>query len=63
MEAEGAVVKPFALKDSDEPLGLLAELWSHPNELPGPSDELTEDPDEMLCQSDKYVIEAVDVDE
>lgn len=25
-EAEGEVVKPFTLKDSDEPLGLLAEL-------------------------------------
>ena len=63
MEAEEAVVKPFVLQDSDEPLGLLAELWGHPNELPGPSDELTEDPDETLCQFVKYVIEAVDVDE
>lgn len=63
MEAEEAVVKPFVLQDSDEPLGLLAELWIHPNELPGSSDELTEDPDEMLCQFDGYVREAIDVDE
>ena len=60
---EEAVVKPFALKDSDEPLGLLTELWGHADELPGPTDELTEDPDEILGQFDETAVGAVDIEE
>ena len=51
------------LNDSDEPLGLLAELWGHADELPGPTDELTEAPDEMLGQSDESAVEALDMEE
>lgn len=64
MKVEETVVTPFAIKDCDEALGLLTELWAHPDELPpGPTDELTEVPNELLGQFEETAVEAVGMDE
>ena len=59
-EVEETVVKSLALKDSDEPLGLLVELWSDPEELSGPADELADVPGAISCLFDE-IVEAVDM--
>ena len=63
-EPEETVVKPFALKDSDKPLGLLVGLRSGPEELPSPSNEEVADiPSEMLFRSDEAGVDTVGIDE
>ena len=51
-EVKEAVVKSFALKDTDELLWLLVESWSDP-------DEVAEAPDEILCQLAETAVDAV----
>ena len=60
---EETVVKSFALKDSDKPVGLLVELRRRPEELPSPSNEVTDIPLEMLFRLDEAAVEAVGIDE
>lgn len=62
-EMEEIVVKLFALKDSDKPLGLLVRLRSRSEELPSPSNEVANISSEMLFRLDEAAVEAVDIDE
>ena len=62
-EPEETVVKPFTLKDSDKPLGLLVELWSDPEELPSPSNEVADVRSEMLFRLDEAAVDTVGIDE
>ena len=62
-ELDETVVKSFALKDSDKPLGLLVGLRSRPEELPSPSNEVADIPSEMLFRLDKTAAEAVGMNE
>ena len=60
---EETIVKSFAVKDSDKPLGLLVGVRSRPEELPSPSDEFADIPSEMLFRLDEATVEAVGIDE
>ena len=62
-EPEETVVKSFALKDSDEPLGLLVGLRSRPEKLPSPSNEVADILSEVLLRLGEAAVEAVGIDE
>lgn len=62
-ELEETVVRSFALKDSDKPLGLLVGLRSRLEGLPSPSNEIADIPNEMLFRLDEVAVEAVDINE